>query len=385
MTRKLRRTAHAVVTIIASVALPINTFAAPVAPHYPKSIGKSEGTLNIVAWEGYAQDQWIKPFEQESGCKVNRKYAGSSDEMVALIRSGGGGQYDLVSASGDATLRLIYGGDVQPIDVKLIKAWKDFLPQLKSPSYNTVKGVHYGLSYEWGPNVLMWNADKIKTAPTSWGAIYDARYKGEITVPDNPIQIADAALYLMAKKPELGIKDPYELTRKQLDAAVTLLKGQRPLIKKYWALASDEIELFKNGDAIIGAAWPYQTNALKAAKVNVRDTVPAEGATGWADSWMLSTKSKHVACAYKFMNYVSSPKVQAEQAIYFGETPANPKACKEMDAIEAGACAKYHLNAPASYFNKIHFWKTPLPTCADGRKDCTSYGDWQRAWQQVKG
>lgn len=375
----------AVLAGIAAVTIPLGALAAPAPANYPDKIGKTEGELNLVAWEGYAQDEWIKPFEKESGCQVHAKYAGSSDEMVALMRSGGGGEYDLVSASGDASLRLIYGGNVQPLNIKLIPAWNDFLANLKSPPHNTVNGLHYGLSYEWGPNVLLWNADKIKQAPKSWAAIYDAKYKGKITVPDNPIQIADAALYLMSAEPKLGIKDPYELTQDQLAAATALLKKQRPLIKKYWALASDEIELFKNGDAVIGAAWPYQTNTLKAAGMNVRDEIPQEGATGWADSWMLSTKSKHVNCAYKFMNYVSTPKVQAEQAIYFGETPANPKACDAMNAIEAGSCEKYHLNAPASYFEKIHFWKTPLPTCADGSKKCTSYSEWQRAWQQVKG
>ncbi len=370
---------------LGAVLAPAGAFAAPAKADYPKEIGKGEGELNIVAWEGYAQDDWIKPFEQQSGCKVNRKYAGSSDEMVALMRSGGGGQYDLVSASGDATLRLIYGGDVQPIDVNLIPDYANFLDNLKSPPHNTVNGLHYGLSYEWGPNVLMWNADKITTPPDSWAAIYNDTHKGQITVPDNAIQIADAALYLMATKPELGIKDPYELTRAQLDAATKLLSDQRPLIKKYWALASDEIELFKNGDAIIGAAWPYQTNALRADNVNVMDTVPKEGATGWADSWMLASKSKHVMCAYQFMKYVSTHEVQAQQEIYFGETPANAKACDAMNALEAGSCSKYHLDAPASYFQQIHFWKTPLPDCGDGRKDCTSYGDWQKAWQKVKG
>lgn len=389
MSNNLKLAARALALIAATsmsvTSVPLASFAKPVAAKYPKEIGKSEGQLNIVAWEGYAQDDWIKPFEEESGCKVNRKYAGSSDEMVALMRSGGGGEYDLVSASGDASLRLIYGGDVQPIDVDLIPDFKNFLEQLKSPPHNTLNGLHYGLSYEWGPNVLLWNADKVKEAPKSWSAIYDEQYKGAVTVPDNPIQIADAALYLQKTKPELGIKDPYELTKAQLAAATDLLKKQRPLIKKYWALASDEIELFKNGDAVIGAAWPYQTNALKAANVNVEDTIPEEGATGWADSWMLSSRSKHVNCAYKFMSYVSTPKVQAQQAIYFGETPANRSACDAMNAIEAGSCEKYHLNAPASYFDSIHFWKTPLPTCADGSKKCTGYGEWQRAWQEVKG
>ncbi|MDE1174336.1 MAG: ABC transporter substrate-binding protein [Parvibaculaceae bacterium] len=373
------------VGITALIALGTTAMAAPVKPDYPKSIGKGEGQLNIVAWEGYAQDDWVKPFEAATSCKVNRKYAGSSDEMVTLMRQGGGSEYDLVSASGDATLRLIYGGAVQPVSVDLIDDYKNFLPQLQSPPHNTINGIHYGISYDWGPNTLLYNTDKVTPAPTSWSVIYSDAYKGKVTVPDNPIQIADAALYLMATKPELGIKDPYELTQKQLDAAGDLLKAQQPLIKKYWALASDEIELFKNGDAVVGAAWPYQTNTLKAANVKVEDTIPAEGATGWADTWMLSAKAKHPNCAYLWMQYVSTPKVQAQQAIYFGATPANKLACSEMDKLEAGSCTKYHLDAPASYFDKIKFWKTPRAECGDGSKSCTNYTKWQQKWQQIKG
>ncbi|MGA8261331.1 MAG: ABC transporter substrate-binding protein [Arenicellales bacterium] len=381
-TRRIRNTlVIGAATALLGFAAP--GFAAPVAPHYPSTIGKGEGQLNIVAWEGYAQDDWVKPFEKETGCQVNRKYAGSSDEMVALMRQGGGSEYDLVSASGDASLRLIYGGDVQPVNTALIPDFKNFIPQLQSPPHNTIKGVHYGISYEWGPNTLLYNTEKVEGAPDSWAAIYSDKYKGKITVPDNPIQIADAALYLKSAKPALGIKDPYELTAKQLAAAVDLLKQQRALIKKYWALASDEIELFKNGDAVIGASWPYQTNELQKAGVPVKDTIPKEGATGWADSWMLSAKSKHVNCAYMWMKYVSTPKVQAQQALYFGETPANKNACDEMNAMEAGSCEKWHLNAPASYFNQIKFWKTPRVQCSAGK--CTGYQDWQHAWQEIKG
>ncbi|MEN6542706.1 ABC transporter substrate-binding protein [Parvibaculum sp.] len=382
---KLTRTLAAGISLGTAIAFSASAFAAPVAPNYPQTIGKGEGALNIVAWEGYAEDSWIKPFEKETGCIVNRKYAGSSDEMVTLMRQGGGGEYDLVSASGDASLRLIYGGTVQPIDVKLIPDFENFVPDLKAPAHNTVNGIHYGLSYEWGPNVLLYNTDKIASAPTSWSAIYDEQYKGKVTVPDNPIQIADAALYLSVKDPSLGIKDPYELTEKQLDAVVVLLKQQRTLVKKYWALASDEIELFKNGDVVIGAAWPYQTITLKAAGAKVADTLPAEGATGWADSWMLSAKTKHPNCAYKFMAYVSTPAVQAQQALYFGETPANLKACEEMDKADKGSCARYHLDEATTYIKKIKFWKTPQTTCSDGSKTCTDYSVWQRKWQEVKG
>jgi putative spermidine/putrescine transport system substrate-binding protein len=351
----------------------------------PSSIGKGEGKLNVIAWEGYTQPQWVKPFEAQTGCKVNAKYGGSSDEMVTLMRQGGGSQYDLVSASGDASLRLIRGGDVAPVNVDLITGYKDFIPQLQSPPHNTVDGKHYGISLQWGPNTLLYDSSKITTAPTSWSALYDPQYKGLITVPDNPIQIADAALYLSSKQPDLGIKDPYELTEPQLDAAVALLKQQRPLIKKYWALASDEIDLFKNGDAEIGASWPYQTITLQADKVPVKDLIPSEGATGWADTWMLSAHAQHPNCAYMWMKWVSTPLVQAQQAISFGETPANTKACAEMDKIQQGACAQYHANAPASYFNSIRFWKTPVKDCGNGKSDCTDYTEWQQKWTEIKG
>jgi putative spermidine/putrescine transport system substrate-binding protein len=350
-----------------------------------QKIGQGEGQLNVIAWEGYTQPEWVKPFEQQTGCQVHAKYGGSSDEMVTLMRQGGGSEYDLVSASGDASLRLIRGKDVQPVNVNLIPGYKDFIPQLKSPPHNTINGVHYGVSLQWGPNTLLWNTKKVKPAPTSWEAIYDPKYKGEVTVPDNPIQIADAALYLSKHDPSLGIKDPYELTSDQLDAAVKLLKQQRPLVKKYWGLASDEIDLFKNGDAVIGASWPYQTITLQEAKTPVKDTIPSEGATGWADTWMLSSHAKHPNCAYKWMAWVSTPKVQAQQAISFGETPANLKACPIMDKLSPGSCAQYHANAPAAYFNSIKFWKTPTAVCDDGSNDCTDYTEWQQKWTEVKG
>ena len=351
----------------------------------PTSIGKGEGQLNVIAWEGYTQSQWVKPFEQQTGCQVNSKYAGSSDEMVTLMRQGGGSQYDLVSASGDAGLRLIGGGDVAPVNVNLIPDWKHFIRQLQSPSQNTVNGVHYGISLQWGPNTLLYNTQKVNPAPGSWSTIYSPKYKGQVTVPDNPIQIADAALYLSKTQPSLGITNPYELTEKQLDAAASLLKQQRPLIVKYWALASDEIDLFKNGRAVVGASWPYQTITLQGDKTPVKDLIPKEGATGRADTWMLSAHAKHPNCAYMWMKWVSTPKVQAQQAISFGETPANKLACTYMDKIQKGACAQYHATAPASYFDSIKFWQTPTQDCGNGKSDCTDYSQWQQKWAQIKG
>ena len=221
------RKRHAVfAALVVALSIPAAGSSRTTGP--PTKIGAGEGKLTMIAWQGYTEPQWVKPFEKQTGCQVEAKYASTSDEMVALMRSGGGGQYDMVSASGDASLRLIYGGDVAPVNVNLVPSWKDFFNAFKSPPNNTVKGVHYGISLQFGPNILMYNT-KLEKKPTSWSVIYNPANKGKITIPDNPIQIADAALYLATAQPSLGIKDPYELNSTQFNAAVNLLKKQKPL------------------------------------------------------------------------------------------------------------------------------------------------------------
>ena len=386
--RRIRRVHVLGAALAAALCVPASGASSGSTSGLQTKIGKGEGRLNLIEWPAYSDPSFAKRFEQQSGCKIHRKDAGSSSEMVALMHTGGGGgggQYDLVSASGDASLRLIVGKDVKPVNVGLIPSWKQFIPIFKSPAHNTVKGVHYGVSVQWGPNTLMYNTKKVKPAPTGWSALYSNKYKGKITVPNNPIQIADGALYLMETKPSLGIKDPYELTRSQLAAVVSLLKKQKPLIKKYWNSATDEINLFKGGDAVIGASWPYQTLTLQAAKQPIKELIPRYGATGWADTWMLAAKAPHPNCAYMWMKYVTTPQVEAKQALVFGETPVNPKACPYMNKIQKGSCAKYHLNQPLGFYKKIHFWKTPIPDCGNGQRNCMDNNAWQRAWTQITG
>jgi putative spermidine/putrescine transport system substrate-binding protein len=347
------------------------------------TIGPGEGQLNLIGWDGYTDNEWVTPFTKATQCKVHHQTASTSDEMVTLMAGGGSGQWDMVSASGDASLRLIYGGDVRPMNPDLIPDYTNFQTFFQAPYYNTINGIHYGISVQWGANVLLYDTTKFPIKPTSWGVLYDQANKNLVTVPDNPIQIADAALYLMTKQPALGIKDPYELKQNQFDAAIALLKQQRPLIKKYWPTAGDEINLFASRDVVVGAAWSYQTNTLQAAKKPVADTIPTEGATGWGDTWMLATNAPHPNCAYMWSKWVSTPKVQAQQALFFGETPVNTKACAQMETLSPGSCKQWHADGPGQYFDTVKFWKTPISTCDDGSKNCVPYSQWQIAWTSV--
>jgi putative spermidine/putrescine transport system substrate-binding protein len=345
----------------------------------------------LVAWAGYTEDAWVKPFEQSTGCKVDVKYGTDSADMVNLMTQGGGTLYDGVSASGDASNRLIAGGDVAPIDISMFPEYANVMPSLQNPAHNTVNGVHYGVPYMWGPNFLLYNTDVVKPAPDSWGSVFDANspYAGKITAYNSPIYIADAALYLKATQPDLGITDPYELTQPQFDAAIALLKAQHPFVGKYWEAYADEIENFTSGATVVGTTWPYQTNTLKGSGVKVEAIVPTEGMTGWADTWMLASKAKHPNCMYKWMAWMVTPHVQTEVAEYFGEAPANPKACAELDKTYGSYgvkdfCTLYSVN-DKSFYDSISFWKTPQADCGDSRgQTCVPYDQWVTAYQAVK-
>jgi putative spermidine/putrescine transport system substrate-binding protein len=350
----------------------------------PGKIGPGEGKLTLLAWEGYVEQQWVVPFERTSDCEVDVRYAASAEEMVRLLAASKS-RFDLVSASGEAGLRLVQDDAVQPVNVELVPGWSDFIEPMRSPAFNTVDGVHYGISVMWGVNSLLYNTAKVKPAPTSWSAIYDLKYAGRIAIPDNPLQIADAALYLSKTKPALGIRDPYALTRRQFDAAIVLLERQRPLVRSYWTYAKDEVSLFKRGKAWLGPAWQYQAKRLVDERVPVREVIPREGATGWADTWMLSSQAEHPNCAYRWLRWISTARVQAQQSVFFGATPASRLACKYMNRIEQGSCARYHANAPLSYSRRIEFWKTPVADCGNRSAKCVPYAEWVQAWQELRG
>jgi putative spermidine/putrescine transport system substrate-binding protein len=362
---------------------------APEGPKAATEVGAGEGKVNLIAWAGYVEDgstdpkvDWVSDFEKETGCQVNVKIGNTSDEMVTLMRTG---QYDGVSASGDATLRLIAGGDVAPVNTDLIPNYADVFEGLKGQPWNTVDDQAYGVPHGRGANLLMWRSDKVKPAPDSWGAVFDADspYKGKVTAYDNPIYIADAALYLKATQPDLGIEDPYALDDKQFQAAVDLLKQQRGIIGEYWSDYTKEQAAFTSGDSVVGTTWQVIANLLEADKVPIKTTLPKEGATGWSDTWMLGSKAANPNCMYMWMDHIISPKANAAVAEWFGEAPSNSKSCAETAVKDH--CDIFHAD-DEEYFSNVAYWKTPTKDCGDDRGAvCKDYSEWVQAWTEIKG
>jgi len=347
-------------------------------------VGASEGQVNIVAWPGYIERgetdkayDWVTKFEAESGCKVSVKTANTSDEMVALMNEGG---FDLVTASGDASLRLVAGKRVQAINTALIPSWSKVDPRLQDAKWFTVDGVHYGVPYLWGPNVLMYNTDVFKEAPKSWNVVFEKMdlpdgksNEGRVQAYDGPIHIADAAQYLMFHKPELKITSPYELNEDQYKAALDLLRTQRTLVSRYWHDAYIQMDDFKNEGVVASGSWPFQVGMLQAEKLPIASTIPEEGATGWADTTMLATDAANPNCAYKWMEHTLNSNLQSDLSVWFGGNPVVPAACTDKSGMQtAEGCTANGLDD----FDKIRFWTTPTANCAQGEGACVPYYRW---------
>jgi putative spermidine/putrescine transport system substrate-binding protein len=369
-------------------------------------IGELEGDLELIAWHGYTEDgttegyeeyDWVTPFEDDTGCQVNVTYADTSDEMVTLMRQGGGSVYDGVSASGNASNRLIAAGDVGAVDPALFPDLENVIAPLDpetgtNNAHYVVDGNMYGTPYMYGPNFLMYNTEVVSPAPTSWDVTFepDSPYAGKVTAYDDPIFIADAAMYLMTHQPDLGITDPYELTQEQFDASVALLKQQHDLVAAYWALYTDEIDGFLDGSMVVGTAWPVNFTYSKDAPAAA--VIPSEGVTGWADTWMISANAPHPNCMLKWMEWTLQPDVQAEVGVYYGAAGSNVESCQLIaDTLGQGGkdlvdSVEYSFCGDTEFLNSLYLWKTPQTSCGDDRGDvCIDYSEWTQAWTEIRG
>ena len=364
-----------------------------------QEIGEGEGEVSIISWAGYIERgetdpnfDWVTQFEEETQCKVTNKIAATSDEMVALMNEGG---FDLVTASGDASNRLISGGRVQPINIDLIPSYGEIDERLQNAPWHTVDtdgdgtAEHYGVPYSSGQNILMYNTEIFgDQPPTSWDVVFQEMTlpdgqsnSGRIQAYDGPIYVADAALYLMYHQPELGITDPYSLTREQFTAAVELLRQQRTLINRYWHDAFVQMDDFTNEGVAASGSWPFQANLLKGGGAPIDKVVPVEGATGWADTTMLHVDSEHPNCAYKWLEWSLNPKVQGDLAAWFQNIPVRLDACEGNELLGPDGCVNNGLND----FDKIWWWRTPTSDCGDGRMECVPYHEWVTNYVAVIG
>jgi putative spermidine/putrescine transport system substrate-binding protein len=388
---KHRRFATLAVAAALGIAACSGTGGSP-APSAQASLGAGEGQLNLIIWPGYAERgetvpefDWVTPFEDATGCKVNTTTMTDSNNGVSLMQSG---DYDGGSFSGDATVRLMVGDIVAPVNTALIPNYANIFEGLKNKSHNSLNGVPYGVPHGRGPNLLMYNTDVVTTAPTSWDVVWNggAEGDGKVSVYDSSIYIADAALHLIQTNPELGITNPYMLNQEQFDAAIALLTKQRDAGAIYWGAYADQVQSYGTGEVTTGTSWQFQVNLMQGEGQPIAGVMPNEGSTGWSDTWMIAKNAKNPNCMYLWMDHMASAEANGQATVFFGEAATSQAACDYAETIAPGHCELTHATDEA-YYDKIWYWSTPQADCADedSATTCKTQDDWVAAWTTLRG
>jgi putative spermidine/putrescine transport system substrate-binding protein len=343
---------------------------------------RKEGQLELVVRPGFPTRLPTGAFARQTGCQVTTTHASSVDLAAPGAIHGADG----VLGAGDVILRLADNGAVAPVHYPLVPSYRDVVPSLKGQVWDTIEGLGYSVPQGRVANLELFRSDFLPPSTDSWTPIWSPALSGRISIYDDPIYIADAALYLQTRRPTFRITNPYELDGKQFTRVARLLRRQRGHLGQYWnaATVTRQVASFASGRSIVGTTWPRQVRllAVQQPSVPVTALVPREGTTGWADAWMISAKAKHPNCMYLWLDYVVSAAANARVARLFGESPANPTACEL--ASDPGYCTQTHAD-DETWWKNVRFWTVPQRDCGDSRGEvCKTYDDWKKAWQAIR-
>ncbi|GII55209.1 spermidine/putrescine ABC transporter substrate-binding protein [Planotetraspora thailandica] len=348
----------------ASAPAPTPTPSGSATPSALASTGPGEGSVRVLALNGYAEwgstdptVNWVTPFQDATGCKVSLTFYDPRQEAkpggVSL------GTSDVVSATPEIAGRLIDEGKAAPLNTALIKGYGKLSSRLRGLPAITRNDQVYGVPYLWGVNEVLY--DTTKVTPANAGAIY--RDKGPVLLKDSPMSIADAALALGDE----DVKNPFDLTPGQLDAAMKLVGSERPGTRDFWTDPIEVVQALASDSARLAQGTPYHLDVLQRGRKPV-EALDRRPLTAWADSWMVSKTAAHPSCAYRWLEWTASAKVQGQASAWTGLAPADPGACTG-DARRV--CADYHVGT-AQAFKNLYFAVRPA-----------AYAQWAQRWTQA--
>ena len=316
------------------------------------SCAKKAPTLNLLVWEGYADPSYVKTFEDQYHCKIAASYMGSSDELVAKLRGGSAGTYDVISPSSDVATMIAQADLAAPLDLSKIPSYSQLSPQLTSLPLVKSKGKTYGIPFMWGPDPLLYDTTAFANPPDSWNIMWDPKYRGKLSVWDDLSTVYMAAQVLGYDKPDPS--QLYNMTDQQLDAVKKKLLELKPNIRKMWSTGGELTNLFQNHEVVLAMGWPLMTNQLRQAKFPIGETIPKENTTGWIDHLVITAGSENKDLAYKFLEYMAEAKTQKAVTDVTHYTPANPQAGQQMTPEERKGL---HLDDVDAYQKRIYFWQ----------------------------
>ena len=280
--------------------------AAALALPVPTGRARAAGTLRILTWEGYAEPEWVKPFEAKHGVGTTISYVGSVDEMFAKMQGSKGADFDVVAFDTSTFSRYVGGKLIQPIIPAKVPNLANLAPAFRSVGPVMRADQRFGVPFAWGSLPLVYDKKAFPGAPPDWSVFWDPQYAQQLIALDD----ANNSVVLAAMV--LGFKDPFNLTDAQFAAVKAKLIQQKRLLLTYYAGYDDGVNIFaQSGIKAMFSMGEPQVPSLKAKGVDAAFTIPKEGAIGWLDCWTISAGAADVDLAHAWIDTVLDPKVGA--------------------------------------------------------------------------
>ncbi|MBV9626104.1 MAG: ABC transporter substrate-binding protein [Acidobacteria bacterium] len=319
---------------------------------FTTACGRKTPTLSLLVWEGYADPSFVNAFAEENHCRVSASYMGSSDELVAKLRGGSAGNYDVISPSSDVATVISETGLATPLDLSKLPTYGQLSPKLRAMPLVRVKGKVFGVPFMWGPNPLLYDSKSFPVGPESWAVLWDPKLRNRISVWDDLSTVYMAAQVLGYDKP-----DPshlYNLSDQELDAVKSKLLALKPNIRKIWSTGGELTNLFENHEIVAAMGWPLMTNQLHQAGFPIGEVIPKENTTGWIDHLMITAGSANSELAYRFLEYMIEAQTQKKVSDVTSYAPANPQASRFLSPEQR---KNLHLDNVDEYQEHIYFWQ----------------------------
>lgn len=316
-------------------------------------------TLRVLTWEGYADEQWVKEFEEKNSVKAAVSFVGGIDEIFARMEGSKGEDFDLIAIETSSYKRLVGQKLLSPIDTSKLANIGNLLPAFKDVEAIKFDGKPYAIPYAWGSIPLVYDQDHFPTAPDSWNVLWDPANAGKVITMD------EANNNMIVAAIMLGIKDPFNLSDEQFEQVKQKLLALKKNLLSYYAGFDDGVTMFaQSGVTLMFSQGEPQAKMLKDRGVNAAFTIPKEGAIGWIDCWAISAAAKNQDLAHKWIDFMLDKRVGNYITTKVGY--GNVADAAANDSVGFNYSDKLiWLAAPEDYQKRNNLWNevkaTPVP------------------------
>ena len=283
---------------------------------------RSDRVVNVCSWGEYIDESLITQFEEETGIRVNYQTAESNEALYSLIKMGGA-DFDVIVPSDYMIARLIDEDMLAELDYSHIPNFDLIADTYKNLSYDPEN--KYTVPYTWGTLGIIYNTTMVSQPITSWSAMFDTQYAGQVLMINNSRDALAAALlylgYSINTTDESQLEEAFALLKQAKDSGV------------YQAFVMDEVfQKMEGGNAAVAMYYAGDYLTMLENNEDLAFVVPEEGSNWFVDAMCILKSSQHMSEAEEWINFIASTKANLANMDYIWYASPNGEALEEYPA-----------------------------------------------------